>query len=188
MPALGADDPLPLRPRRIAVAGTSGSGKSTLARRLSGLLHLPYVELDALHHGPNWQPRESFAAEVEAFTAGAEWVVEWQYAAVRDLVADRAELLVFLLYRRSLVMRRVVRRTVVRRLRRTELWNGNREGPLHGFFTDPEHIVRWAWRTHPRSVERFAEISRRDDLVVVGLRSPRQLEAWLAGPLTAAGR
>jgi adenylate kinase family enzyme len=188
LPALGAADPLPLRPRRIAVAGTSGSGKSTLARRLAVLLDLPYVEMDSLHHGPGWQPRTSFVAEVEAFTAGPAWVVEWQYDAVRELVAARADLLVFLLYRRSLVMRRVVRRTVVRRLRRTELWNGNQEGPLHRFFTDREHIVRWAWRTHPRAVERYAELSQRGDLLLVGLRSPRQLEAWLAGPLRGAVR
>ena len=171
----------------MAVAGTSGSGKSTLARRLAELLGAPYVELDALHHGPGWRQRGTFVADVDAFTAGPTWVTEWQYETVRDLVADRADLLVFLLYRRSLVMRRVAGRTVVRRLRRTELWNGNREGPLRTFFTDPEHIVRWAWRTHPRTAARHAELAGAD-AVVVGLRTPRELEAWLAGPLTEALR
>ena len=169
----------------MAVAGASGSGKSTLARRLAALLDAPYVELDALHHGPGWVPRSTFVEEVAAFTAGPTWVTEWQYEAVRDLVADRADLIVFLLYRRSLVMRRVVRRTVVRRLRRTELWNGNREGPLRAFLTDPEHIVRWAWRTHPRAAVRYAALAG-GDLLVVGVRSPRELEAWVAGPLTEA--
>ena len=169
----------------MAVAGTSGSGKSTLARRLAVFLDAPYVELDALHHGPGWRPRPTFVAEVEELTAGPTWVTEWQYDAVRDLVADRADLVVFLLYRRSLVMRRVVRRTVVRRLRRTELWNGNREGPLRAVLTDPEHIVRWAWRTHPRTAVRYAELAGAGT-VVVGLRSPRELEAWIAGPLTDA--
>ncbi len=43
--------------------GTSGSGKSTFARELASRLELRYVELDALHHGPNWsEPTdESFA-------------------------------------------------------------------------------------------------------------------------------
>ena len=167
------------------MAGTSGSGKSTLARRLGALLDAPYVELDALHHGPGWRPRETFVADVDTFTAGPTWVTEWQYETVRALVADRADLVVFLLYRRSLVMRRVVGRTVVRRVRRTELWNGNREGPLRTFFSDPEHIVRWAWRTHPRTAVRYAELAGAGT-VVVGLRSPRELEAWIAGPLTDA--
>jgi hypothetical protein len=154
---------------------------------LAALLDAPYVELDALHHGPGWQPRPTFAAEVEAFTAGPTWVTEWQYDAVRGLVAERADLVVHLLYRRSLVMTRVLRRTVLRRLRRAELWNGNREGPLHTLFTDPEHVVRWAWRTHPQAVSRFAALDE-EGRVVVGLRSPRELEDWLAGPLDAALR
>jgi len=40
--------------KRINVKGTSGSGKSTFAAELARRLDLPYVELDALHHGPNW--------------------------------------------------------------------------------------------------------------------------------------
>lgn len=40
------------RPRRILVAGTSGSGKNTLAAALASATGLPYIELDALRHGP----------------------------------------------------------------------------------------------------------------------------------------
>lgn len=46
-------------------------------------------------------------------------------------------------------MRQVVRRTVVRRLRRVVLWNGNVEPPLRTIITEQDHIVRWAWRTRP---------------------------------------
>jgi hypothetical protein len=155
---------------------------------LAVLLDAPYVELDALHHGPGWQPRATFVEEVEAFTAGPSWVTEWQHDAVRGVVAGRADLLVFLLYPRSLVMSRVVRRTVGRRVRRTELWNGNREAPLRTVLTDREHVVRWAWRTHPRTAEQFSSGTWREDLVVVGLRNPRELEAWIAGPLEEALR
>jgi adenylate kinase family enzyme len=41
--------------KRVNVKGSSGSGKSTFARELAAKLDLPYVELDALHHGPNWE-------------------------------------------------------------------------------------------------------------------------------------
>ena len=33
------------------------SGKTSLARRLAAELNVPHVELDALHHGPNWDQK-----------------------------------------------------------------------------------------------------------------------------------
>jgi adenylate kinase family enzyme len=79
---LGPTDPLPAA-RRILFAGCSGAGKSTLAAELAARLGLPYRELDALHHGPNWVPRPEFVADVTAFAATDAWISEWQYRAVR---------------------------------------------------------------------------------------------------------
>lgn len=58
-------------------------------------------------------------------------VTEWQYGVVRDQLADRADLVVWLDLPRRSVMRQVVTRTVRRRFRREVLWNGNIEPPLH---------------------------------------------------------
>ena len=61
--------------RRVNVKGTSGSGKSTFGRELAERLGVTYVELDALHHGPNWaEPTaEEFQARVrEAMDANPE--------------------------------------------------------------------------------------------------------------------
>lgn len=180
---LGPGDPLPGRPRRVLVAGTSGAGKTTLARRLSGLLDLPHTELDALFHGPAWVPRPSFPAEVRALAATGAWVTEWQYGVVRPLLAARADLLVWLDLPRALVMRRLVARTVRRRLAGDELWNGNVEGPLHTFLTDPEHVVRWAWSSHARTGSRVRTLTAdRPDLPVVRLQRPHEVDRWLAGP------
>ena len=41
--------------RRICVVGTTGSGKSTLAGELARRLHIPHVELDAIHWEPGWK-------------------------------------------------------------------------------------------------------------------------------------
>lgn len=187
MPLLTADDPLPAVPSRVLVSGSSGSGKSTLCAAISAALHLPYTELDALHHGPGWVPRPEFEADVQAVAAAPRWVSEWQYQAVRPLLLTRCDLAVQLDLPRPIVMSRVIRRTVRRSVGRVELWNGNREPGLHTFFTDPDHIVRWAWRTHGRNGERLAEIRRaRPDLPVVLLRTPTQVRRWLGG-LSAAG-
>ena len=172
----------------MLVAGTSGSGKSTLAAYIGLALQLPHVEIDALFHGPAWTPRPSFEADVHRFSAEPSWVTEWQYSAVRAHLADRADLLVWLDLPRALILRQVIRRTLARRLRRQQLWNGNIEPPLWTIFTDREHIVRWAWRTHHRTAVRMAELRRRHpDLVVVRLRSRRQIARWSCGPLRRSG-
>jgi adenylate kinase family enzyme len=176
---LTAHDPLPARPHRVLVAGTSGSGKTTLAQRIAEVLGIPHVEIDGLFHGPDWTPRPDFVADVEAFASGPEWVTEWQYAPVRSLLAERADLLVWLDLPRRTVLRQVVVRTWRRRRHRTALWNGNVEPPLRTFLTDPDHIVRWAWRTHASTAQRVADV--RGDLTVVRLGSHAGAARWLDG-------
>lgn len=181
---LSASDPLPRRPERIAVAGVSGSGKSTLARRIGALLDLPYTEMDALHHGPGWTRRPEFEADVAGFLAVGRWVTEWQYDDARPLLTAQADLLVWLDPPFPVTLGRVVRRTVGRRWRREELWNGNREAPLHTVLTDREHIVRWAISTRHLYDERIPAVcAARPDLPVVHLRHRRDVERWLDGVL-----
>ena len=171
------------------MAGTSGSGKTTTAARIAAELQIPHLEIDSLFHGPDWTPRPSFEADVHRFVARPAWVIEWQYRSVRSHLAERADLLVWLDLPRSLVMRQVVRRTLVRRLRREELWNGNLEPPLWTILTSRDHIVRWAWRTHRQSAERVRSLlPERPGLPVVRLRSRTEIGRWLQGPLRRSAR
>lgn len=183
---LDADDPLPSRPSRVTVNGTAGSGKSTLARRLGAVLDLPYTEMDSLFHGPGWVPRPDFVENVEAFTSAPRWVCEFQYDAVRPLLADRADLVVWLDLPVSRVMWRLTTRTLDRRVRRQTLWNGEREAPLRTVFTDPENVLRWAWSTrHDARSRAQALVASHADLPVVRLRSQGEVERWVRGPLSA---
>ncbi|WP_432560450.1 AAA family ATPase [Granulicoccus sp. GXG6511] len=167
-------------PRRITVAGVSGSGKTTLATRIAERLDLPRVEIDALFHGPGWQPRANFVAEVEAFLAGREWVIEWQYRLVREQIAARADTLVWLDLPTAVTLAQLTRRTILRRLRREELWNGNLEAPLHTVFTDPDHIIRWGIRTRNQLRELMPNIAAaHPHLRIVRLRSRRERDRWL---------
>lgn len=182
----GWADPLPHPPRRVLVTGCSGSGKSTMCRALHARLGLPYTELDSLFHGPGWVPRATFVEDVGALVGGPSWVVEWQYRQVRALLVSRADLMVWLDLPRWRVFSQLLRRTLVRRMRRLELWNGNVEPPLWTIFSDPEHIVRWAWRTYPTARQRVHEVlADPRGPVVVRLRSRREVRAWLAGPVAA---
>lgn len=167
--------------RRVIVAGISGAGKTTLARRLAALHALPFTEIDALFHGPGWTERPTFAAEVSAVVAGEEWVLDSVgYSSVRDLMWDRADTLVWLDLPRWQVMLRVVRRSVWRVVRRTELWNGNREGI--GAWRDSGHPIRWAWSGHgPRRELIAARLAdpRWAHLDVHHLRTARAVRNWL---------
>jgi len=184
VPLLTSADPLPNRPRRVLVAGTSGSGKTTLASRVAAALDVPHVEIDALYHGPGWTPRPSFEADVYRFSAQPGWVTEWQYRPVRAHLAARADLLLWLDLPLSRVMRQLIRRTLVRRVRRQRLWNDNVEPPLWTIITEPDHILRWAWKSHHRTAIRIAELLRqRPGLAVVRLRDSDEITRWLNGPL-----
>lgn len=177
---LAYNDPLPATPQRVLIAGTSGAGKSTLAREVATTQGLPYTEIDALFHGPNWEPRPTFLADIDAVSSGEKWVVEWQYDSARPMLTARADTILWLDYPRYLVMWRVTKRTVWRWLTRAELWNGNRERSLWGAFTDKEGIIRWAWDTHHLTAERIETLLKEGcHLAIVRLRSPRETRVWL---------
>jgi adenylate kinase family enzyme len=171
--------------RRVSLVGTSGSGKTTVGRRLAGALGVPFIELDAIFHQPDWQelPRDEFRALVTEATAVDGWVVDGNYSAVRDLVWDRADTVVWIDLPRATVMRQIVTRTVRRTVTREELWNGNRE-PLANFWRwDPMHnIIRFAWVRHGVLAERYAaavEHPRYAELEFIRLRSRTAIEAFL---------
>lgn len=181
---LTVDVELPAQPHRVLIAGGSGAGKTTVARSVAAALHLPVYELDCLFHGPGWRPRPSFQADVEVFSRGADWVTEWQYDVVRPLLAERADLVVWLDLPRWTVTRQVAGRTYRRLRNREVLWNGNVEPPLARLLTDPESVIRWAWRTQPESAKRVAALlTSQPALTVVRLRDRGEVTRWLAGPL-----
>lgn len=91
----------------------SGAGKTTFASRIEAATDVPHTELDALFHGPDWTPRPQFDADVRALIAQDAWITEWGYGAARPLLAEAADLLVWLDFPFwRITFPRVVRRTV----------------------------------------------------------------------------
>lgn len=174
------NEPITWNPQKITVAGASGSGKTTLCDRLAELLGIPRVEIDSLHHGPGWTRRPSFVADVEKFIAGPRWIIELQYREVRPMIVARADTLIWLDYSTSVQMSRLIRRTVSRRIRRTQLWNGNYEPPLRTCLTDDDHILRWGWRTRNKLKPVVPTLEDRfPGLTIVRLETPRETRRWM---------
>ncbi|MDH2442432.1 AAA family ATPase [Amnibacterium sp. CER49] len=171
----------PLRARRVLVAGPSGVGKTTLAAAVARAAGIPHTEIDAVHWHAGWTPNPDFAAHVQALADSDAWVTEWQYDVARPVLAARADLLVWLDLPRRVVLARVVRRTLRRRLRRLELWNGNVEPALATILTDPEHIVRWAMRTYGIYPGRVREaLAEHPGVRLVRIRNGRDARRLLA--------
>lgn len=185
MPLISPSTPLPHHPLRVLVAGNSGAGKTTLAQLIAEAMGgtTEHVEIDSLFHGPNWQPRSNFVEEVDAFSRATTWVTEWSYTSILgQLLADRADLMVWLDLPRWQVALQVLQRTLKRRVPRPQqLWNGNVEPPLRTFFTDPEHVARYAIVHHPQKRRKFLRMAdNRPELTIVRLDSHRKAESWLS--------
>ncbi|CAH0140533.1 hypothetical protein SRABI76_00530 [Microbacterium oxydans] len=189
---LSADDPLPMRPERVLVAGVTGSGKTTLSGRIAELWDLRHVEIDGLFHGPDWTPRPEFIDDVRAFAAEDRWVTEWQYTSkgTDEILTPRAHLAIWLDYPYRVVRTRLLRRTLSRSILRTRMWNDNVEKPIWRMFQgDPEeNILAWQTKTLHKWHERMPEITAQfPHLTVVRLRHPREAERWLQAQAGASG-
>ena len=170
---------------RVAIIGSSGSGKSTFARRLEEALGLAVVELDAINWQAGWvdlnthQPEEFVRRVDEAIGADA-WVVDGNYSRVLPRVLARATHLVWLDYERSVIMSRVLRRSIARAWSGRELWpgTGNRENWRH--WLDKEHPIRWAWDTFAPRRRRYEALFADPGLAHLTrhrLRRPREADA-----------
>jgi adenylate kinase family enzyme len=174
--------------RRLAlIASASGNGKTTLGRELAGRLGVPFVELDALVHGPGWTetPDAVLASQLRPVLASAGWVIDGTYERkLGDLVLRAADTVVWLDLPVRVWLPRLARRTWRRLRGREELWNGNRES-LRGALLGWDSLFVYALRTHvrrrrewPRSLAGYP---------VVRLRSRASVAAFLAAADGAAG-
>jgi adenylate kinase family enzyme len=65
----------------VIISSASGNGKTTLGRELAGHLGVPFVELDALVHGPGWveTPDGELRGRLAAVLTSDGWVIDGAY-------------------------------------------------------------------------------------------------------------
>jgi adenylate kinase family enzyme len=167
--------------RRVAIiASASGNGKTTLGRALAARLGVRFVELDALVHGPDWAetPDDELKASLTPIMAEEGWVIDGSYSRkLGTLVLDAADTVVWLDLPIRVWFPRLVRRTARRVTGRETLWNDNKENVLTAVW-GRDSLFGYALMQHfrkrrdyPRQLARYP---------VVRLRSPREVDRWLA--------
>ncbi|MEU6404194.1 AAA family ATPase [Streptomyces sp. NPDC046985] len=167
---------------RVLVVGSTGAGKTTLARAIAERLAIPFHEMDGLAIiAPRWQENPRLLKDVSQISSGSSWIFDsFGHPQVRELLWTRADTIVWIDYSRSVVMRRVLRRSLARTLFRRRIFGGNRE--TVGAWFGPDHPVWWAWSQYRR---RRADIASRcanprfAPLNVMRFHSPRAARAWL---------
>ncbi len=169
---------------RIAVVGVTGAGKTTTSTRLAEILHLPHIELDALHWQPNWtaMETEAFRQVITRRLAQDAWVVDGNYRKARDLIWARATTLIWLDYSLPVILWQLTRRSLLRIISQEELWNGNREN-FRGLFLSRESLYLWAFQSYRRFHETYPQLlssAENAHLQVIRFRSRRDSQAWLA--------
>jgi hypothetical protein len=168
--------------RKVSVtASASGSGKSTIGRALAKRLGVPYVELDALVHGPNWTETsdDELRRMLEPVLAGEGWVIDGGYRRkIGDLVLGQADVVVWIDLPLRVWFPRLIRRTVRRMRGQEELWNGNRES-LRDAIGGRDALIPYAIRMHFSRRRRYpTELAR---FTVVRLRTQTAVDAFLRG-------
>ena len=165
--------------RVVVLASASGNGKTTLGRLLAERLGVPFVELDALVHGPGWSetPDDELRARVEPILAGDGWVIDGVYQRkLGHLVLQSADTVVWLDLPMRVWLPRLARRTWRRMRGRERLWNDNRETLRNVLFTR-DGLFPYAFRQHFRRRRVYpVELAPYN---TVRLRSTREVERWL---------
>ena len=142
---------------KINVVGTSASGKTTFGRQLAKKLDIPFIEMDDLFWGADWQePADAeFFPKLEAALSDKSWVLDGNYTRTIPIKWNDVDMVIWLDYSFSRTLYQSLTRAISRSYTKRELWpnTGNRETFRKMFSKDS--IVLWMIRGHSRNRAKY---------------------------------
>lgn len=164
--------------KKIAVIGSSGAGKSTLSRQLGEMTDLPVYHLDVLHWKQNWvmmSNDEQVRIQSEVVKK-PKWIIDGNYGSALDIRLKEADTIIFLDFKRSLCLYRVMKRAYqYRKKQRPDMTKGNREHIDFSFYD-------WVWRfpkdKRPTIIKKLESLSEEKEVIV--LHTPKEVEVFLS--------
>jgi adenylate kinase family enzyme len=153
---------------------------------LAKKMDLDFIELDALNWEPGWVNAEPeiFQTRVELAICSEKWVVAGNYGKVRNITWPKAEAVIWLDYPLSLILWRLLKRSVQRWWTRELLWGTNYERlwPQFKFWSD-ESLFVWAFKTYWRRKREFPLLFQQPEyshLKVYKFKTPAETQDWLS--------
>lgn len=168
---------------KIQVVGTSCSGKSTFAKKLSELLEIPYVELDALHWGANWEKAETqvFQTRIINALSTSSWVVDGSYGRkVGDTISSRINQIIWIDIGLPIILFRFLKRSFRRWWTQELLWGGCRESLKNSVFQKNSLLI-WILNNHAPSRKKYLSLMANPPpgVSIVRLESSRDIKSFL---------
>jgi len=98
--------------KRVLIIGNPGSGKTTLSVKLSRILNLPVYHLDRYFWRPGWVKPEydKWLKILSDLVSQDEWIIDGNYGNSLDVRLPRADMVVFLDFKTSICLWRIIRR------------------------------------------------------------------------------
>jgi adenylate kinase family enzyme len=171
-------------PKRIQIAGSSCSGKTTLAKKVSQILKIPHVELDALHWEPGWKEADLsiFKSRVSNAIQTDSWVVDGHYTGkIGNLVTDKVNIILWIDLSFATILRRFFARSLKRSWTGEILWNGCRENLRNSIFKRDSLLV-WILSTHKSRRAKYLSMidAPQNGVKIVRLQSNQEIEDFLS--------
>ncbi|MCI0661180.1 MAG: DNA topology modulation protein [Acidobacteria bacterium] len=169
--------------RKILVIGSGGAGKSTFSIRLSKILNIEVIHLDALYWKPGWvePPKEEWKKTVEMLIVRDTWIMDGNYSGTLDLRIVACDTLIFLDISRWVCVWRVIKRLMRHRNRRRP---DMAEGCHERFDL---RFVLWVWNYGKRSRPKIIKLmdENAEGKKIIFLRSNEEVERFMAHSKTA---
>ncbi|MBY8990559.1 MAG: adenylate kinase [Candidatus Lokiarchaeota archaeon] len=169
---------------KINVVGTSSSGKTTFCRKLSRILSILHIEMDALFWGPNWclPTDEEFFPKLRLALKGDSWILDGNYTRSIPIKWESVTTIIWLDFSFLRTLYQAVNRAIKRIITREEIWpgTGNREA-LKSLFSK-DSIVLFMIKSYRKFRPFYEPLIKSGDysnIQFIRLRSPREVKLFL---------